>query len=303
MCAYYILFAIWYVVSLLPLWFLYAFSSIVSFVLFYIVRYRRKVVHKNIKDSYPNLSTTERWIEERKFYTHFCDIMVESLKYFSISKKEMKKRMRFTGIEQFVESCRNGKSCGLYLGHYANWEWISSMPLWIDRKDGLCTQLYHPLENLVTDKLICYTRQRFGGKNIPVDSSIRDMVKYRNEGTPILVGFIADQAPYWTNIHYWTEFLNHPDTPIFTGAERIMKMFDMDVYYLDVRRERRGHYVCDIKLMTKTPKECKEFELTEQYTRMLEGTINRAPAYWLWSHRRWKRTKQEWLQRQGIREN
>ncbi len=294
--AYYILFGVWYVVSLLPMWFLHAVSSIVSIILFHVIRYRRRVVHENIKSSFPKLSPRKRWMIERRCYTHFCDLMVESVKFFSISEWNMKRRMRFKGIELLEESFRNGRSCGVYLGHYGNWEWISSMPLWVNPDLCLCTQLYHQLENYVTDQLILYTRRRFGGVNIEVNQSIKDMVRYRNEGRPIMVGFIADQTPYWDNIYYWNDFLNH-ETPWFTGAERIMQKLDMDVYYLDVRRIRRGFYVAEYKRITTTPNSTEQFWLTDQYAKMLEHTIMRAPSYWLWSHRRWKRTKDEWLER------
>lgn len=294
--AYYILFVVWYIVSLLPMWLLHILSAIVSIFLYHVVHYRRKVVHDNIKKSFPHLSPRKRWMIERRFYTHFCDLMFESVKYFSISKWNMKRRMRFKGVELLEESFRKGRSCGVFLGHYGNWEWISSMPLWIDPKLCLCTQLYHQLENYVTDRLILYTRHRFGGVNIEVNQSVKDIIKYRNKGTPVLVGFIADQAPYWDNIYYWSDFL-HQETPWFTGAERIMKKLDMDVYYLDVRRIRRGYYVAEYKRITTDPKSTEQFWLTGQYAKMLEQTILRAPSYWLWSHRRWKRTKEEWLER------
>ena len=292
--AYYILFGVWWLVSHLPLWFLHSLASVASVFLFYIIRYRRKVVHENIKTSFPELSSRKRWMIERRYYTHFCDLLVESVKYFSISEKEMKRRMKFKGIELLEESCRNGRSCGVFLGHYGNWEWISSMPLWIDKNLCLCTQLYHPLENYVTDQLVLYTRKRFGGVNITADKSIKYMVNYRRQGKPILVGFIADQAPFWDNIYYWSDFLNH-ETPWFTGAERIMQKLDMDVYYLDVRRIKRGYYIAEYKRITTEPKKCEQFWLTDEYSKMLEATIKRAPSYWLWSHRRWKRTKEEWL--------
>lgn len=293
--AYYILFGVWYMVSLLPMWFLHAVSSIVSIFLFHVIRYRRQVVHENIKSSFPKLSPRKRWMIERRFYTHFCDLMVESVKFFSISKWNMKRRMRFKGVELLEESLRQGRSCGVFLGHYGNWEWVSSMPLWINPDLCLCAQLYHPLENYVTDQLVLYTRRRFGGVNITMDKSIKYMVSYRNEGKPILVGFISDQAPFWDNIYYWNDFLHH-ETPWFTGGERIMQKLDMDVYYLDVRRVRRGYYVAEYKLITTEPTKKEQFWITEQYARMLEATIRRGPSYWLWSHRRWKRTKEEWLQ-------
>ena len=292
--AYYILFGVWWLVSHLPLWFLHGVASVASVFLFHVIRYRRKVVHENIKSAFPELSSRERLIIERKFFTHFCDLMMESVKFFSISKKEMRRRMKFKGIELLEESCRNGRSCGVFLGHYGNWEWISSMPLWIDPDLCQCTQLYHPLENYVTDQLVLYTRKRFGGKNITADKSIKYMVNYMRQGKPILVGFIADQAPFWDNIYHWTDFLHH-ETPWFTGAERIMQKLDMDVYYLDVRRVKRGYYEAEYKRITTEPKKFEQFKLTDIYSEMLEETIKRDPAYWLWSHRRWKRSKEEWL--------
>lgn len=292
--AYYLLWGVWWLVSHLPLWFLHGIASLASVILFYVIRYRRSVVHENIKSAFPEMSPGKRWMMERRYYTHFCDLMMESVKFFSISEKEMRRRMRFKGIELLEESCRNGRSCGVFLGHYGNWEWISSMPLWIDKNLCLCTQLYHPLENKVANELVLYTRKRFGGVNITVDNSIKHMISYIRQGKPILVGFIADQVPFWNNIHYWNKFLHH-ETPWFTGAERIMQKLDMDVYYLDVRRMKRGYYVAEYKRITTNPKEFDKFRLTSIYSSMLEETIKRAPAYWLWSHRRWKRTKEEWL--------
>ena len=292
--AYYILFGVWWLVSHLPLWFLHGVASVASVFLFHVIRYRRKVVHENIKSAFPELSSRERLIIERKFFTHFCDLMMESVKFFSISKKEMRRRMKFKGIELLEESCRNGRSCGVFLGHYGNWEWISSMPLWIDQNLCQCTQLYHPLENYVTDQLVLYTRKRFGGKNITADKSIKYMVNYMRQGKPILVGFIADQGPSWESIYHWNNFLRH-ETPWFTGAERIMQKLDMDVYYLEVRRVKRGYYEAEYKRITTEPKKFEQFKLTDIYSEMLEETIKRDPAYWLWSHRRWKRSKEEWL--------
>ena len=169
--AYYILFGVWYVASLLPMWFWHAVSSFVSVILFYVVRYRREVVHENIESSFPDMSPRKRWMIERRFYTHFSDLLFESVKYFSISKWNLKRRMKFKGVELLEESFRKGRSCGVFLGHYGNWEWISSMPLWIDPKLCTCAQLYHSLENYVTDQLVLYTRRRWGGVNITMDKS------------------------------------------------------------------------------------------------------------------------------------
>lgn len=292
--AYCFFFGVWYVISCLPLSVLYLFSDFLSLLMCYVFRYRRKVIRKNIEESFPDKTLEERKNIEHQFYTHFCDIFIESIKYFSMSESEVKKRMKMVGVDLLEESCRKGKSCGVYLGHYGNWEWISSMPVWLPPEVCLCTQFYRRLDNKVFNKLIEYTRSRWGGVNIPANESVRYLARYKRDGQPILIGFIADQVPWWRDIHYWTNFLNHPETPVFTGAERIIKKFDMDVYYLDVRRIKRGSYVAEYKRITTNPKECPDYWITEQYIRMFEKTIMRAPAYWLWSHKRWKRTKEEW---------
>lgn len=293
---YHVCFAAWYCLSSLPLWIHYRFADVAAFLLYHVIRYRRRLVRRQLTDSFPDKPLSEIIRLEKDFYTHFCDIMVESVKYMSISEKELSRRLKFKGLDTIAVSAANGKSCGIFLGHYANWEWISSVQRNFDKNNIpiKCLQLYHPLENPVFNKLINYTRERWGSTNVPVNESIRHMTKYRMEGKPILVGFIADQAPFWNNIHYWTNFLNHPETPVFTGPERLMRKMKMDIYYLDIKKISRGHYEADFKLMTNSPADFAEFELTELYNHKLEESIISAPAYWLWSHNRWKRTKEEW---------
>lgn len=290
---YNVLYGLWYAVSSMPLWIHYIFSTMLSALLYHVLRYRRKVVHRNLTESFPTYSKSQIWRIERSFYLHFCDIIVESIKYFSISRKQMMKRMQFKGLDLIEESCRNGHSCGVFLGHYGNWEWVSSLQLWIDPSVGKCVQLYHPLENKAFDRLMGYIRERMGSTNIPVEQSLRHIVKYRNEGIPLVIGFIADQVPLWNNIHYWTDFLNHK-TCCFTGAERIIRMMDMDVYYMHIERVSRGHYVAEFRRLMQGSKDAPDNKITELYTRALEDNIKEAPAYWLWSHRRWKRTYEEW---------
>lgn len=292
--AYYLLFGVLFVVSLLPLWVLHGVSCLLSFLLRRVVRYRLNVVRENIASAFPELPGEAHTAVEKQFYAYFCDLLMEWVKSFSMSKRTFRKRMQFKGMEMIEESCRKGRSCAIFLGHYGNWEWTSSMPLWLDPELCLVSQLYHPLENYVTDQLILHTRHRFGGVNITADKSIKYIVENQRKGRPLIVGFVADQAPFWDNIYFWSQFLNH-ETPWFTGAERIVQKLDMDAYYLDIYRVKRGYYVAQCKLITNEPKKQEQFWITDEYGKMLEETIRRQPPYWLWSHRRWKRTKEEWL--------
>lgn len=292
--AYHLLYGVWWALSHLPLCVLYAVSDVLFVLVYYVLRYRRHVVRQNLDVAFAEKSEGERRGIERRFYRHFCDIFIETLKHFTISHSSIRRRMEFRGVELLRESYESGRACGVYLGHYANWEWISSLPLWVDTDRCQCVQFYRRLDNKVLNRLEERMRSRWGSVNVPANESIRYMARYRTAKRPFIIGFIADQTPWWGDIHYWTSFLGHAETPVFTGAERIMRKFDMDVFYLDVRRVRRGYYIAEYKRITRTPREHPEYWITEQYTRMMEHTILRAPEFWLWSHNRWKRTRGEW---------
>jgi len=299
---YYIVYAIWYALSLLPFWVHYLFSDLLYPVVYYLVRYRRHIVRKNIESSFPEKSEQEHRSIERQFYHFFCDYIVESVKFMTISKKQMCRRMEFRNMEEINKYIDSGRSCAIYLGHYCNWEWVTSLTYWLSPK-GLCGELYRPLENPVFDRLFLHMRQRSGSVCIPMNESLRRLAVYRRQGQTVAIGYISDQVPNWSNIHLWTTFLNHEDTPVFTGTERIVKGLDHVVFYLDVHRERRGYYVAEFKLMTDKPKETEEFELTKQYLSLIETTIRRQPGFWLWSHNRWKRTRELFNKRYYYDEN
>lgn len=292
---YYIFFAFWYLLSLTPLWLLYIISDIMYFLIYYVVKYRIKVVRRNLKASFPDKSKDERQRIERGFYRWFCDYIVETLKMFSMSKGEIKRRMRFEGIEQANEDLKKGRSVTIYLGHYCNWEWISSVALHT-ATEGLVAQLYHPLENKIFDRMFLYARGRFGGHSLEIKAAFGQLRTWKKQGVPTLTGYISDQVPGYSSMHYWPMFLNQK-TPTYTGAERIARVLDTSVYYFDITRPRRGYYVAKVvKMYDKTQGEPK-FAITERYYRLLENSIRRHPEYWLWSHNRWKRTWEDFVNR------
>ena len=111
-----------------------------------------------------------------------------------------------------------------------------------------------------------------------------------------IFGYISDQDPKWQNIHLWLPFLHH-DTPVFTGAERIMRKMNNAIFYVDMSRPCRGYYTMTYRLITKEPQKLAEHEVTRRFFAMLEETIRREPAYWLWTHNRWKRSHEEFDRR------
>jgi KDO2-lipid IV(A) lauroyltransferase len=297
---YYIIGGIWWLLSLLPLKILYLLSDMLYVLVHHVIGYRKKIVRKNLTNSFPEKSLDEIRQIEKGFYHFFCDYIVETIKQFSISKEEMKKRMVISGVEEMKDRMEkeNKTFCFIYLGHFCNWEWIASLPYWVPN-DILCAQIYHPLYNKAFDKLFLRIRNKFGGECIPMKETLRRIIELRRAKQKTIIGFISDQAPKWNSIHHFVDFLNQ-ETPVFIGTEKIAKQVDALVYYGEVRRVKRGFYTCEFKPMTEKPvKEIPDWELTDAYAHLLEEMISRHPNFWLWSHNRWKRTKEEWLRRKA----
>ena len=135
-------------------------------------------------------------------------------------------------------------------------------------------------------------RNRMGSHSIAMSETLRWLIDHQRRGEATIVGYISDQVPLWQNIHHWLTFFNQ-DTPVFTGVERIARKYNQAVFYVDVQRLSRGHYQAEFQLITRDAASMPDHAITDEYFRRLEATIRRAPQYWLWSHNRWKRTREE----------
>ena len=298
--AFWVVYGTWYALSLLPLWVHYLFSDVLFVVIAYVLRYRRRVITNNLSSSYPEKSAKEIKKLRTQFYRHFCDILVEMVKYTSITDKNIMRRISFKNSEQVAEILNSGQSIALLLGHYGNWEWVSSLVLWLRplvTNNAAMGHIYHPLENEVINRVVLKARSRVPSENVSKKETLRWILGNKREGRPSILGYINDQVPKWENIHHWLTFLNHKDTPVFTGIERIVHSQNQAVVYVDVKRVGRGRYECEYQVVTRDPSTMGEFELTDIYFKLMEQTINRAPQYWLWSHNRWKRTREEFDRR------
>ena len=272
--------------ALLPMRVLYILSDILYVLIYKIAGYRIKVVRRNMQAAFPDKSEQELRKMERDFYHHFADYIVETIKLAHISLEEVQRHAFLRNPELVDKLMEEGHTCFvLLMGHYGNWEWFSASTSRF--KDSRIYQIYRPLNNLAFDRLFIRLRTRFGSYGIKKKDTIRDIIQLKKDGTRSVVIFLADQTPSAANLHYWTPFLNQ-DSSILTGSERIARKLDLPVIFLDTRKVKRGYYTVDMKLITSTPKQTPEFWITEQYARMMEKCILRNPAYWLWTHKRWK---------------
>lgn len=266
-------------------------SSFIAWLAHDVVRYRIKVCRSNIESSFPEMSTEEVDKTVEDFYSFLADYFIETVKLGSMGADEMRRRMRFENIEEVNDDLRAGRNVSLFLGHYCNWEWVSSMPLWLDLSTGAVPcQIYHPLSNVAADEVFGKIRCHFGATNLPMATSAKTLMEMNAKGIPSITGYIADQTPSWRAIHHWLEFLHH-DTPVFTGAEKISRKIHATAYYIDMSRPQRNEYIGRfVKISDDVASEAPN-AVTERYFAMLEASIRRQPSLWLWTHRRWKRQR------------
>ena len=272
--------------SRLPFGVLYALSDAMFYPLYYVGRYRRKVVRKNLVESFPEKSLDEIVTLEKKFYHYFTDLIFETYKMATISDEEIKKRMHFTSFDVANDLLAQGHSVAYYIGHFCNWEWMSSSALWF--KDGIrCAQVYHRLGNETMDWLTRRIRERFGNPCVEMRQTARYVAREKSLGQPCNIALIADHSPRRKDIKHYIPFLNHT-VPVLVGPEKMIKHFGMMPIFVTVRRVKRGYYETDFTLMTDSAASLPDYELTDMYFRRLEEEIRRQPECYLWTHKRFK---------------
>lgn len=290
---YWLVYAGMWLLASLPFRILYLLSDCNYLLMYYVGRYRRKVVRGNLKRSFPEKTEKELLKIERKFYHYLSDYMLEDIKILRMSADELYQRMVYYNKEQYLEMIDKYGGIVVMIPHYANYEWLIGMGA-IMRPEDIPAQVYKPLRDPYLDRLFKHIRSRFGGYNIPKHSTARELVKLRRAGKKMAVGLITDQWPAGnaSGERYWTTFLGQ-ETAFLTGADRIARMMNFPVFYSEMKKTRRGYCNVEFELLTEHPKEMTEDAITEMFARRLEQTIRREPAYWLWSHKRWKSSRIE----------
>ena len=273
-------------ISRLPYGLIYIFSNFIFFVLYRILNYRRNVIENNLKKSFPNKNNEEINLIKIKFYKHFSDIIIESLKGFTISKKNILKRLTVQNQGLVDHYYKQNQNIILVGGHYNNWE-ICGQCAPLHCKHELIA-IYKPLSNQFFDNKMRVSREKFGLKMVPMKHAKRYFNKPNNK--PFGYVFGSDQSPSNPNRAYWSKFLNQ-DTGILFGVEKYAKEFNWPVIYVGIDKVKRGFYTINYKLITDSPINEEHGVITEKFTNLLEKDIINAPQFYLWTHRRWKHKK------------
>ncbi len=277
-------------VSKMPSWALYGISNALYVIIYHLAGYRKKTVRSNLQNSFPGLSAPQIRQIERVFYIHFSDLIVESIKTFTISKAEIQNRFIHRNPEIFEKYIREGKHITLVGGHYGNWELLAvSVGLDIPHQP---VALYTPLSNKYLNAKITESRSRYG-LWLRSYEQVKQLVNDKSQ-SPVVVIFGSDQCPKFSQRPHWMEFLNQ-ETGVQFGAEKFARDFNTPVVYGVIHKVKRGHYEMEYRLICENPDEVPLGQITEMHTRELEKDIRNEPAYWLWTHKRWKRKKADFI--------
>jgi len=276
-------------ISYVPLSILYLAADLMYVVLIYIIPYRKAVISTNIANSFPDKSPKEVKQITRRFYRYFADLAIETVWNFSLTEKQVRKRLKVENPEILDKYYDAGKDVIIVVGHYNSWEFLLvAFNLMVNHRGAV---IYTKLTDKFLDGVFKKFREKFGMKllnKVEVKHAFQEGLD-----KPMAILFGSDQAPASSRRAYWTNFLNQ-DTAVAIGVEKYAIKYDLPVFFGGLNRVKRGHYSMKLELLTEEPLKTKEGEISELHVKALEKLIQENPEYWLWSHRRWKRVRGAW---------
>lgn len=281
-----------FIFQFVPFRLLYGLADLVFYVVYYIARYRKKVVFSNLSKAFPDKTDQEISRIARDFYHHLADLLIESMKAFTMSEERVMERYRYLNTAFLEDLYHQGKSVICVAAHYGNWEWggvASGMQL-LHKPVGF----YKPLSNRYIDRYVRKTRVKGRSELASITQTAETFRKHYAE--PAVFYMVADQSPSSARLAFWVDFLNQ-DTATLHGPEKYARVHNFPVVYAISRKIRRGCYEVDFKMLEPDPSETKTGEITRRFMKLLEEDIVREPRYYLWSHRRWKLSRAGLLSR------
>lgn len=278
------------VFHIIPFRLLYGISDVLFPFVYHILKYRRKVARGNLAGSFPEKSERELLEIEKKFYRYFCDLLLESLKGITMPAKQIIRRHKMMNPE-FADLYINKKQSIIALtAHYGNWEWGSfSGSLQINYP---VYAFYKPLNNPYIDSYIRKRRAKFNTVLLTIKRTFDSFQQFKDK--PVAYIMVADQNTSNPREAYWVNFLNR-ETAGLHGPEKYARLYNYPILYIDIQRKKRGYYELFLSKITDDPSSLPEGKITEIYFKKLEEIILEKPEYWLWTHKRWKYTREQFL--------
>ena len=218
--SYYIFLGFLYFLKIIPFFLLYLVADMMYYFMYYVLRYRRKIVYSNLENSFPEKEEIEIKEIARAFYRNLSDILVESVKGYSMSQESFRKRYKIENFEFVAQYLKKGRTVIALASHYGNWEWgIEAVAPVFQQK---VVALYKPVSNIYIDQYLKEKRRKGGMSLVPITDTretFEESVK-----NPTLFIMAADQNPGRVSKAIWVPFLNR-ETACIQGPESSDKLY------------------------------------------------------------------------------
>lgn len=266
-----------------PFWLIYFLSDVFYWLVYYLVSYRKSVVLKNLKNAFPEKTDAEIKSISKKYYRHFCDLTLETIKMRGMKAADFEERMKVSNADLVNRYFEQGKSVMVLTMHYNNWEWGTYLSVHLKHKS---LAVYKPLHNVTFDRFMNQTRTKFGTELIKNDQIFKRVLQAEKQNELVFIWLAGDQTPPFFH-KFWFRFLNQ-DAMFYPGPAAISKRFNQPVFFQKIEKTGRGKYETTFELLFENPSQFSETEIIKTYIRRMEEVIREKPGFYLWSHRRWK---------------
>jgi KDO2-lipid IV(A) lauroyltransferase len=287
---YYIVYGFLWLVSLLPYRVLYFISDGIYLLVYYGFKYRKDLVMNNLQIAFPEKSVEERTKIAKGFYHNLIDSFLESIKFITITKKEIQKRS--TGEFELINTlAAKGLNVHIMAGHQFNWEYANV--LYAMNLSIPFVGIYMPINNKILDKIFYKFRKKHG--TILISAKEFKTRQYDIFNRQYSLALAADQNPGVPSTAYWMNFFGKP-APFTTGPAKGAVKNNTAVVIVGFKKIKRGYYSFTTSLIAENASSYLPEQLTVLYKNEIEKIIKKDPANYLWSHRRWRH---EWKPEYG----
>jgi KDO2-lipid IV(A) lauroyltransferase len=282
----YIIFeCIGFVLRLLPLEYVQAAGGAVGEFLGATLGYRRSVAMDNLRNAFPEKSEEELEQIMRGSFRNVGISLFEFMYFPRLSAKDIKNLIVLDNAQAISEAHAAGKGIILLTAHFGNWELMAqSVPV----VTGIpVSVIVKPQANRFVDRQVNIWRRQFGNRDVPMENSIRELLRALQERRAI--GIVGDQTAAKESIR--VSFFGR-EVPTYEGpAMFCLKTGAPMIQGVAIRQpdgKYKGHFVPVKSDDLKGYNKVNITELTKRHVAITEEIIRQYPDQWMWMHKRWK---------------
>ena len=244
---------------------------------------KKKVVERNLRIAFPEMSDERRAEIARASYAHLGRETMMMLRLSSMTRQQILQRTRILNEAPGRADYLKGNGVVIVAGHLGNWELGAAMIAARDyRMDVIAKRASNPLFY----QRILDARARLGVGVIDFEHASRHALKALRAGHA--VAFAADQ---WAGSRGIRVPFFGQETSMYRGPAVMALRTGAPMYLSVPLRTPDGSYEMRLEPVEVTATEDMEADVvrvTRAYVAKLEEAIRQAPGQYLWHHRRWR---------------